>query len=818
MAADMRGAKEEPIEPEGAAIGRQDQSLDPPAWRDAHWNETPTAEQALASRELQYAPTSRTPVMNSLVSMAVITAALYFGRDLLVPLAFAILISFVLDPLVTWLKRVGVPRAAAVTLVVAATLGLIAATAFFAATQLRQIGNNLPTYETNITKKLRDFGRDLRKPGILDQYSRVFGKVEKEIGAVQASPGPRVAPPTQVELVTVGKPMARLMGWVETFVPTIASAGIVIVFVFLILLDRGDLRDRLLRLMGGNLHRATDALSEIGERVSKYLTMQLIVNATYGVPMTIGLLIIGVPGALVWGLLAALLRFVPYAGPLISAVFPLTLAFAIDPGWNMVLWTLALILVLELISNNIIEPWLYGSSTGLSTLSLILAALFWTALWGPMGLILSTPITVTLLVAGRYLPALNFLEVLLGSARALDEPTRLHQRLLAGDTEDAVELALDHAEKTSPEDFYTQVGLGTLQLATNAHGTVATAEHRHRVVSGMEEVIEELREQYPPEPGQPVKVACIGGRWAVDALAAEMAAHVLALKGYGSRVLQVGNVSAEHFAQLDLEGISVVCLCYFSPSPTTHARFFVRRLKRRWPHTQIILAAWNHLPDPREPNPVKQIGADALVTSLDELVVQAGSLLDHTEPYVPAPLPEKEQERLQALHASGLLQEGMRARLDTYARHAAEAFDCTIAQVSLVDEQWQLVHGYAGSDGPLIGVSPERAAPRDQALCSHVVALGQTLVVPDVQRDARFAGNQLLRERGIRFYAGAPLRDADGMILGTLCLLDTKPRALTPRDILLLESMAAELMAIIKRSEAAVEQAPPDMGLAPGAA
>ena len=563
----------------------------------------------------------RSSLMSSLVSSAIIVTALYFGRDLLVPLALAILISFVLDPLVTWIKRFGVPRGAAVTLVVGAALGLIVATGFFAFSQLRQIGKDLPTYETTITQKLRDFRRDLSKPGVLDQYSRVIGKVEKEIDAAQAAVGQRQPETTKVEVVRdAAKPMDRVMRWAETFLLPITSAGIVIVFVFLILLDRGDLRDRLLRFMGGNLHRATDALNEAGERVSKYLTMQLIVNATYGIPMTIGLLVIGVPGALVWGLLAAVLRFVPYAGPLIAAVFPLTLAFAVDPGWDMVLWTLALIVALELISNNIIEPWLYGSSTGLSTLSLILAAMFWTALWGPIGLILSTPITVVLLVAGQYLPQLRFLAVLLGNERALDEPTRVHQRLLADDADEAVELALEYAEKSSPEEFYSKVGLGTLKLATSAQGTVASTQHRHRVITGMERVIDELREQHPPKPDLPLHVACIGGRWATDSLAAEMASHVLSLKGVGSQVVHLGLATAENFSQLNLRGVSLVCLCYFSPSPATHARLLARRLKRRWPDIQVIVAAWDLANGTQEQTAQELTGVDGLVTSMDELL------------------------------------------------------------------------------------------------------------------------------------------------------------------------------------------------------
>src|SRR5690606_11401457 len=168
--------------------------------------------------------------------------------------------------------------------------------------------------------------------------------------------------------------------------------------------------DRILRLMGGNLHRSTDAMDEASRRISRYLAMQLVVNVTYAIPMGLGLWLIGVPGAILWGVLAAILRFIPYAGPAISAVFPIVLAFAVDPGWDIVLWTIGLIAVLELISNNVIEPWLYGASTGISTISLISAMLFWTALWGPVGLMLSTPLTVCLLVLGRYLPQFQFLE------------------------------------------------------------------------------------------------------------------------------------------------------------------------------------------------------------------------------------------------------------------------------------------------------------------------------------------------------------------------------------------------------------------------
>lgn len=743
---------------------------------------------------------SRPPLTYGLVSTAVIVAALYFGRDLLMPLALAILVGFVLDPLVSWLKRRGVPRAVAVFAVVLATVALLAASAFFVYVQLRQLATDLPVYETHITRKLRSFGDTLRQPGMLSQYSRVVTRVEREIEQAQAKaegPRPRAEQPTRVEVVgQVVKPWQRLLAWAESFATPLALAGIVAVFVVLILLDKGELRDKLLRLLGSNLHRTTDALDEAATRVSKYLTMQLVVNASYGVPMMLGLLLIGVPGALVWGLLAAVLRFVPYVGPMIAAVFPLALAFAVDPGWDMVLWTLVLIATLELVSNNLVEPWLYGASTGLSTLSLILAAMFWTAVWGPIGLILSTPITVVLLVLAHHLPQLQILEVLLGSEGALDEPTRLHQRLLAGDVEEAVELALQHAGQTSPEHFYDSVALGALRLASNAHDTVATAEHRHRVVSGMARVIEELRAQHPAPDGLPVRVACIGGRSAMDVLAADMAAHVLALRGVGARVVQVGVMSSDYFARLDLRGVEIACLCYFSPDPSTLAKYFVRRLRRRWPAVRVILAAWDHQPLEQLAHPMAEIGADAFVTTLDELVAQAQHRLGGSDdtPGAPPPVPDNEVERLRALHASGLLDPALRGRLDALAKRAADAFDCRGAQVALLGEDWQLTHGDAGAAGRPDTGAPERELPRAQSPCAHVVALGEPLVVPDTQRDARFAAHPALAGRGLRFYAGAPLRTPGGLVLGALHLLDTAPRALSPRDVMLLQSMADEVM------------------------
>lgn len=422
-----------------------------------------------------------TRLLLSLAIGALVIAALYFGQAILMPLFLAFLLGFMLDPLVGRLKRWGLPRPWAVGAVTVGVGVVLALAVLFLGNQVSALSAQLPTYQSNIQHKLRDLRTRLGHPGIFDGAVRTLDAVKREMDKpaerAAAAPVQRV----QVE-PRPPSPIAQAMHWAEIGMAPLATAGIVLVFVVLVLLDRVDLRDRLLRLWGGSLHRSTDAMDEAGRRISRYLTMQLAVNVTYGLPMALGLWLIGVPGAVLWGAVAALMRFVPYVGPMIAALFPLALAFAVDPGWQMLLWTLALIVVLEVLSNNFVEPLLYGASTGLSAMSLMVSATFWTALWGPVGLIMSTPLTVCLLVVGHHLPRLAFLDVLLGSQPALDTPTRLYQRLLAGDVEEAVEVATTQTQDGDLVRFYDDAGLQVLRMASSDHASVATAEHRHRVV------------------------------------------------------------------------------------------------------------------------------------------------------------------------------------------------------------------------------------------------------------------------------------------------------------------------------------------------
>ena len=760
--------------------------------------------------------------MTGLVSAAVLIAALYFGRDILMPLALAFLLGFVLEPLVSRLKRWGVPRTAAVVLVVVAAIASIGGAGLFIGQQVSAISAELPTYQTNIRTKLRAFGEYMKAPGMFDGAIQTFDAVRREVeneptGAPGRAAAPRTAgerervtAPTRVQVVEPPpSPLAKVAAWFEASSGPLANAGIALVFVVLVLLDRLDLRDRVLRLWGGSLHRSTDAMDEAGHRISKYLTMQLVVNLTYGVPMAVGLWLIGVPGALLWGALAALMRFVPYLGPMISAIFPVALAFAVDPGWSMLFWTLGLILLLELVSNNVIEPWLYGASTGLSAMSLMVAATFWTALWGPVGLIISTPLTVCLMVIGRHLPRLAFLDVLLGSQPALDTPTRIYQRLLAGEAEEATELVAERAEAGDATGFYDEVGLAVLRMATSDHASVATSEHRHRVVTGMEALLDEMLERHPAAeaPGRPDVVA-IGGKWEIDNLAARMLAHALALTGQASTYRAAGAVSGDYVAGLDLDGVRVVCLSYFSAEPQIAARHFCRRLRRRWPETQIVLALWNAPPELLGEAGAKSLGADAVVGSIAESVLRSAQLcgVELGEGFTEAPIPIEDTARLAALRRSGALDPRAQPIFDAAAKRAADVFDLPMALVSLIDETAQDVRGAFGAlpsaDGRVAGSMEGLNLPRELSICGHVVARAQTLVVPDIAKDLRFAGNPALRSKGVRFYAGAPLRDEQGQVLGTLCLLDVEPRTLAKRDLRLLEAMADELMTVLRTTVA----------------
>ena len=760
---------------------------------------------------------------NTLLATLAVSALLYLGQAVFVPLALAVLLAFVLDPLVAWLRRRGLPRAAAVLLVMAATVLLFAASTLFVAGQVTQLAKNLPTYQSTVQSKLRSLRHQLTEGSRFDATSRMLNVVGGELDAARRDLAGKPPPTAPLQVVTTPAPRTTVQALgdiVEPLLGPLGTAGAVLLFLVLVLIDRHDMRDRLLRLTGADLHLSTDALDDAGQRMSRYLTMQLLVNLSYGVPLGAGLWLIGVPGAPLWGLLGALLRFVPYIGPVVAAVFPLTLAFAVDPGWQMVLWTLALVISLELIVNNLIEPWLYGASTGLSALAIVVSAMCWTLLWGPIGLILATPLTVCLAVLGRHVASLSWLDVLLGSGPVFDQPTRLYQRLLAGDVEEAIELCETLARTDGVLACYSTAAVPALALAARTH---TGAEHRHRVSSGMTSLLRTLHHDLPvPDaparaPGdaggdRPPRVLSVGARSEIDALAAEMLVHALALDGVPCRLAPATAVSADNIQTLDLRGVDVLSLSVFSSTPEAQVRFIARRLKRRVPGLRIVAGLWNSPSVLLGADAAAQLGVDAVASTLAELVQRvqttppgATRTANPATPPTPAPPATPDEERrLEALRQSGAGALALRAALDRAALRAADVFDAPMAMVTLVDAHEAVWQGAAGLD--VHAPDALRRHPRDSVLCNLVVTAKAPLYISDADRDPRVAGHAVFGTLGLRCYAGAPLLSGDGHAIGALCVIDTVPRTFDTAEQALLQNMANALMVQIGSAAASEQQ------------
>ena len=563
----------------------------------------------------------------TVATVVTVVAALYFGREVFLPIAIALLLTFALAPVVSALKRAGIPRLPAVIACVFGAFAALALFSFVVATQVSDLAQNIPVYQINILTKIRALKETGLGGGIIARLSGVIERVGQEIERQEPQlPSAAETPkrePVPVEIVSHEKPLEVLQNLVGPLISPLASAGLIIVVVIFMLMEREDLRDRFIRLVGyGDLHRTTQALQDAGKRVGQYLLMQLVVNIVYAVPIAIGLWILGIPNALLWGLLALALRFVPYIGPVIGALLPLFLALAVAPGWSLVLWTAALFVVMELVTGNVVEPWLYGSRTGLSPLAIIVAAIFWTWLWGPLGLVLSTPLTVCLVVLGRHVPQFEFLDVLFGNEPVLEPHARLYQRLLAGDPDEAT----DHAEEILEEkylfEFYDKVAIPALllgeqdrvrgvmdegqrrQLADSARTLVANLDDSAQQEAdeeddqpaggaGDKEADSEEEEEVELPDGAGLAVLCAGGRGELDDAAAAMLAQVLEVQG--ATVTKVGFADLEPggVRRLELDAVDTVAIGFLNRDSVKHARFLVRRLKRRRPKLRVGIVFWS---------------------------------------------------------------------------------------------------------------------------------------------------------------------------------------------------------------------------------
>jgi predicted PurR-regulated permease PerM len=418
------------------------------------------------------APKTRTSPPDAIVGLwtislaAFIIAALYFGRELLTPIALAALLTFLLSPLVTRLQR-WIGRIGAVLLVVALMFTVTIGAGWVLTRQVVDLGNQLPSYKENVRAKIKSV--QLPSGGAFSKLSEAFDDLKKDFPGsngetrTKAAEGiqklePRAdGAPIPVEVVSQPTPsvleLSRMI--IAPVVGPLGTTALVLLLVIFMLLKREDLRNRLIRLIGqGRISATTSAMDDAASRVSRYLVMQLVVNVTYGMAVALGLWLIGVPNAVLWGTLAAVLRFIPYVGPWIAAALPIILSLAVSQDWWTPLFTIGLFLGLELLSNNVMEPWLYGSSTGVSSLALIIAAVFWTYIWGPIGLVMATPITVCLAVMGRHIPRLSFLNILLSDEDALTPAEDCYHRLLRSGGEDELELAEAYLKNHTLTDFY----------------------------------------------------------------------------------------------------------------------------------------------------------------------------------------------------------------------------------------------------------------------------------------------------------------------------------------------------------------------------
>lgn len=619
-----------------------------------------------------------------LAAVAGVAAVLHVGREVFLPLAIAVLVTFALSPMVTALRNRGLPPVSTVLVVVTLAFAVIGLFLLVVVTQLSQLMQELPAFQHNIMAKLDALQESGRGSGIFRRLANMVSAINTEIGAAMpavpedAGSTTVATRPLPVEVVEPRTAVELLRDLVVPLVSPIATAGLVIVVVIFMLLEREDLRDRFIRLLGSNdLHRTTRMLEEAGSRVANYLLIQLLVNVIYAAPIGLGLWLIGVPNALLWGLLTLVLRFVPYIGSVLAAAFPLFLAFAVSPDWSAVLWTAALFAVVELLTSNVIEPWLYGARTGVSPLAIIVAAIFWTWIWGPLGLVLSTPLTVCLVVLGRHVPQFALFDILFGDEPVLAPHSRLYQRLLVGDAVESTLRAEEALEEAWLAEYYRDVGLPALLLAhADYERGVLTreredrlAESALRLVRDLEPVVaEELAElrtgaradetvaaeeaETPLSNAGPDglgrRIACIGGRSRLDDVAAAMLAQTMAAEGAQVAEFSHADLMPARFATLVAAPVDCVVLNFLDSEPSRASLLHIRRIKRAAPQLRVGVVIWE-MPEnlaavdgvqtvtqvsPERLRDAEEIGADFAVSGMDAALQAAFAEA------APLPLPE----------------------------------------------------------------------------------------------------------------------------------------------------------------------------------
>ena len=556
--------------------------------------------------------TGALPSLSAVATFVLVIASLYWAQAVLIPVALAMLLTFLLSPVVGALERLALGRLPSVIVVVVLAFSLLGGIGWIVTLQFGSVANELPTYRKNIREKIADI-REAGKGGALEKVQETAEEVKEEFQKTD-EPARLTEKPRQVvvsaEESSTFWPIPLAIGpMVERF----ASAGLVIVLVIFMLIQREDLRNRLIRLAGyGRLTVTTMALEEAGQRISRYLLMQTVINSSFGLAVGLALYLIGLPYAILWGFLAALLRFIPYAGPFAAAIVPSALSLAVFQGWLWPIVVVGLFLTLELLNNMVLEPLLYGESAGVSGVGLLVAIAFWTWLWGPVGLVLATPLTVCVVVFGKYVPQMDFIGVLMSDQPAMESNMSYYQRLLAMDQAEAAEIVEDHLKSHPAEQIYDGVLIPALTYARRDRELGRLTEDGEQFVfRATREILEELNSLMPKSSPEAVDAETVGmaaddsaaalptvrvlgcpARDEADGLALHMFRRLLDSTRYEVEVMSDAVLTAEVVALIGEKSPALLFIATVSPGGLAQTRYLCKRLRARFPNLKIAVGQW----------------------------------------------------------------------------------------------------------------------------------------------------------------------------------------------------------------------------------
>lgn len=526
-------------------------------------------------------------------------AGLHLGGELFIPLALSVLLALVLSPLVDLLQKLRLPRAMAVIIVTVLVFGALTLVGYFITVQGAALARKLPEYRANARTKLDA----LRVP-----ITRTIQTMQNAVEDIQGR-DPAAAKkgsndgrnPLPVEVVD-GRPETLRLATMLLGPLVNAGAAFAVVFLLVIffLIYRDDIRDRVIRLVGdAQVNLTNQTIHEATQGVSRFLFLQACVNASHGVTLGLGLWALGVPNPILWGFFAAVLRFVPYLGPVASGILPVALAFAVFPGWTRTLLVAGFITLLEIFSNNFVEPVVYGKRTGISPVAVVVAAVFWTWMWGGVGLILAVPLTVCLLSLGKYVPSLQFLSILLGDEPPLEPKVHVYHRLLSGHQEKAAEfLEKEFAQGRPLADVYDDTVLGVLRMAeSDVQLGRLDGEKAGLIFAVLREITDDLAETARSQNGRehsPCKatILCLPASDKGDELSARMLAHLLNLKGCIAKPVEAEKLTSETLEAVQSERCDILVICTSPPSNLLRARYLYKRLRKKFGDLPIVEGVW----------------------------------------------------------------------------------------------------------------------------------------------------------------------------------------------------------------------------------